>query len=549
MAGADWGSEWDGVADVVVVGCGAAGASAGATAASEGASVIILEKAPFAGGTTAKSGGMMWIPNNPLLRAQGLTDDRGDAVRYMARMAYPVLYNPDHETLGLPVDRYRMLEAFYDNGPAAIEHLVDIGAVAVEPVAYPDYFAHLPVDAGHSGRTIQPELPPDWTSGRDPMGGQTLVDDLLRYAEQHGGELRVEHEAVHLLRNEAEEVIGVEAHVGRRTVIIGARRGVIFGSGGFLHDERLALEHLRGPVFGGAAAAEATGDFVRIGIEAGAQLGNMAHAWWSQVVVELAVRRRATTGDIYSPYGDSMLMVNRFGRRAVNEKAPYNERSQAHFEWDPYRGEYPNLLLFMIFDQAVVDSPRLAGELGMFRWPVPLDDRPRQYVIKVDTLDELEPELRSRLARISSHTGGAELDDDFTPTLAKTIDRFNEMAARGRDEDFARGATPIEQTWAGPAREGAPSGAMHPLSPTGPYYCVIVGPGALDTKGGPITDEHARVLSMAGDPIPGLYGAGNCVASPAGQAYWGPGGTIGLAVTFGYVAARHAVAQPDRSPM
>jgi hypothetical protein len=324
---------------------------------------------------------------------------------------------------------------------------------------------------------------------------------------------------------------------------------VIFGSGGFLHDERLALEHLRGPVFGGAAAAEATGDFVRIGMEAGARLGNMAHAWWSQVAVELAVRRRATTGDIYSPYGDSMLMVNRFGRRAVNEKAPYNERSQAHFDWDPYRGEYPNLLLFMMFDQAVVDSPRPEGERGMFRWPVPLDDRPRQYVIKVDALDELEAELRDRLTRLSAHTGGMELDDDFTANLAKTVDRFNEMAARGHDEDFARGETPIEQTWAGPARDGAPTGTMHPLSPTGPYYCVILGPGALDTKGGPITDEHARVLSMAGDPIPGLYGAGNCVASPAGQAYWGPGGTIGLAVTFGYVAARHAVAQPDRSPM
>jgi succinate dehydrogenase/fumarate reductase flavoprotein subunit len=544
----DWGSEWDGVADVVVVGCGAAGASAAATAASEGASVIILEKAPFAGGTTAKSGAMMWIPNNPLLRDQGLVDDRNDALRYMARTAYPVLFDPDDDTLGLPADRYRMLEAFYDNGSAAIEHHLATGAITVEAVPYPDYYAHLPVDAGHSGRTIQPELPQGWTSGRDPMGGQMLVDDLLRYTEQHGGELRVEHEAVHLLRNEAEEVIGVEAHVGRRTVIIGARRGVIFGSGGFLHDERLALEHLRGPVFGGAAAAEATGDFVRIGMEAGAQLGNMAHAWWSQVVVELAVRRRATTGDVYSPYGDSMLMVNRFGRRAVNEKAPYNERSQAHFDWNPYRGEYPNLLLFMIFDQAVVDSPRPEGEAGMFRWPVPLDDRRRQYVIKVDSLDELADELRERLARIASHTGGVELDDDFTATLAKTIDRFNEMAARGRDDDFDRGATPIEQTWAGPARDGAPTGTMHPLSPTGPYYCVILGPGALDTKGGPITDERARVLSMAGEPIPGLYGAGNCVASPAGQAYWGPGGTIGLAVTFGYIAARDAVGQPDRSP-
>jgi hypothetical protein len=123
----------------------------------------------------------------------------------------------------------------------------------------------------------------------------------------------------------------------------------------------------------------------------------------------------------------------------------------------------------MIFDQAVVDSPRPEGEGGMFRWPVPLDDRPRQYVIKVDTLEDLEAELRERLARLSPHTGGLKLEDDFTASLAKTVDRFNEMAARGRDDDFARGATPIEQTWAGPAREGAPTGTMYPLSPTGPY--------------------------------------------------------------------------------
>jgi 3-oxosteroid 1-dehydrogenase len=82
---------------------------------------------------------------------------------------------------------------------------------------------------------------------------------------------------------------------------------------------------------------------------------------------------------------------------------------------------------------------------------------------------------------------------------------------------------------------------MYPLSPTGPYYCVILGPGALDTKGGPITDEYARVLGVDGEPIPGLFGAGNCIASPAGQAYWGPGGTIGPAITFGYIAARTAV--------
>ena len=545
--GADttWGEEWDHVADVVVVGCGAAGAAAAATAASDDLKVVVLEKAPFAGGTTAKSGGMMWIPNNRLLRDKGMVDDRDSTLRYMARTSYPVLYDPTSETLGLPPDRYRLIEAFFDFGAAAIEHLSATGAAEFELVDYPSYYAHLPEETCPVGRSIQPVLAPDYDPRRDPTGGQLLVEHLMAYAEARGSQLLVEHQAMHLVRNEADEVIGVEARVGRRTVLIGARRGVIFASGGLLHDERLALEHLRGPVFGGAAAEEATGDFVRIGIEAGAQLGNMAHAWWDQVVVELALRKRSTSADVYAPFGDSMLMVNRFGRRAVNEKAPYNERTQAHFQWDPLRGEYPNLLLFMIWDEAVVLSP----ERTIFRWPVPTDPtRTRDYLITVDSLEELAGPLSEHLEQIETHTGGARLDPAFTANLMHTIARFNEMAEKGQDDDFGRGDTPIEERWAGPVRDGVPTGTMHPLAPEGPYWCVILGPGALDTKGGPMTDEHARVLALDGDPIPGLYGAGNCVASAAGQAYWGPGGTVGPAVAFGYLAARHAASEHDRSP-
>lgn len=542
---ARWGDEFDRVVDIVVVGCGAAGASAAVTAVAAGQSVMILEKAQHVGGTTARSGGMMWIPNNPLLREAGRTDDREAAIRYMCRTAYPTLYRSDSPTLGLPEDRHAVIAAFYDNGAAALEHHRALGCMPLQPVDYPAYFSHLELDEVGVGRSVDPELPADHVPTRDQTGGELLVERLVDYAVAHGADLRVGHEVVDLVRNEDGEVVGVLAHAGKQNALIGARRGVIFASGGFLHNERLVLDFLRGPVFGGAAAETATGDFVRIGINAGAQLGNMSHAWWAQDILQMVARNRVASFDVYSPFGDSMIQVNRHGRRAVNEKAPYNERGPVHFAWDFARAEYPNLLMFMIFDEAVVSNPHR----DMFRWPVPTSpERAKDFVLVADTLDELTAAIEDELERYADATGGIRLAEDFLPNLRRTVERFNEMARAGVDEDFGRGGSPIEQRWAAARREDAASASMYPLSDTGPYYCVILTPGALDTKGGPVTDEHARVLSVNGGPIPGLYGAGNCIAAPAGQTYWGPGGTVGPAVAFGYIAAKHAAAQSPRAP-
>ncbi len=120
------------------------------------------------------------------------------------------------------------------------------------------------------------------------------------------------------------------------------------------------------------------------------------------------------------------------------------------------------------------------------------------------------------------------------------------MALAGVDEDFHRGSTPVERKWAGRRRSGVPNRTMHPFRDTGPYHAVLLGPAALDTKGGPVTDEFARILSVEGKPIAGLYGAGNCISSPAGQAYWGPGGTVGPALVFGHIAGSAAAGESDR---
>jgi hypothetical protein len=169
-------------------------------------------------------------------------------------------------------------------------------------------------------------------------------------------------------------------------------------------------------------------------------------------------------------------------------------------------------------------------------------------VISAATLTELGEKLDARLTELAPHIGGVRLDARFADNLAAAVKRFNDFAASGVDLDFHRGETPIERSWAGlcTPREGAVN-SMHPLSDSGSYHCIILGAGALDTKGGPVVDERGRVMGVDGSPIPGLYGAGNCIASPTGHGYWGPGGTIGPATLFGYIAGCDAAGRPARS--
>lgn len=535
-----WGSEWTRVVDVVVVGSGVAGLTAAVTASGKGSSVVVLERGTLPGGTTAKSGGVLWIPNNKYMRARGLVDQRADALRYMAKSAYPTLYNAATPTLGLPVEKYRLLEAFYDTGYVAVDALTHAGILALEEIFYPDYYAEMPEDTAPEGRALKPVAWEGFRRGIDKLEGQILIDQLIAGCEKLGVTLQMASRVLNPLKNEAGEVIGLEVRVGHRTELIGVRQGIVFATGGFLHNESLAREFLRGPVMGGAAAEGCTGDFVNIGTQLGASLGNMSHAWWAQLVVELAIRNRSTLRDVYSPFGDSMVMVNRHGKRVMNEKATYNERGQVHYHWDAGRREYPNYLMFWLFDDALVNNP----QASRFRFPIPAPDEKLAYVISAPTLNELGEAIRARLSKLAAFTGGVTLAAEFDANLDATLTRFNAMAALGKDLDFARGESAIEKAWAQAPREGAVTGAMHPFAETGPYHCIVLGPAALDTKGGPITNEKAQVLFQSGEPIPGIYGAGNCVASPAGQAYWGAGGTIGVALTFGYIAGEQ-VAQRE----
>lgn len=537
-------------ADVLVVGTGGSGFAAAISAAAEGRSVIVFERNDHIGGTTGASGGTAWIPNNRSLRDQGKEDPRDFALKYMCRLAYPQYYVADHPTLGLPDDAYELIATFYDRGSEAIDHLTDIGVFDLmadtrapdldNPMempsgnllaGFPDYGAELEEEKLPTGRHLFPR-----------PGTPGMVDQLEAGAAAHGVQVVLGHQVRGLIQDDDGAAVGLELQYGHNARIARARRGVIFASGGYAHNVELVRRYLPGRVFGTCATLGAQGDFVQIGIEAGAKLGNMKNAWWKQVPLEAALRS-PTPPSVWLPWGDAMIHVNKYGSRVVDEKMPYHDRSQAHLVYDPTRREYPNLALFMIFDDTVATSHSRAG----MRQPLPAPGEPiPDWIISADTLEELAAQIDARLAANGDAVAGLRLDVSFTDTLASTIERFNGFATTGVDEDFGRGSAPIGQAWNGPNREGSPNPTMAPFAPQGPYHAVIVCAGILDTNGGPVTNTSAQVLNHYDTPIPGLYGAGNCVASPAGQAYWGPGATIGLGITYGYIAGLNSAAEPER---
>lgn len=355
-------------------------------------------------------------------------------------------------------------------------------------------------------------------------------DGLLAAAERHGARLTLEARVVDAHMNTKDEVVGVEVRRRRQELLIGARNGVVFATGGFLHNPRLVEDLLRWPPLGGVAAPTSTGDLVRIAARAGARLSAMNQAWWDQVVVEPALGNRQTARDVFYAYGDAMIMVNNRGERAVNEKSPYSERGQAHFFWDSGRHEFPNRILFMVFDGSVrgSESRGLLAPAGTRtgRFPVPHPDESPDYLISGETWADLAKAIATRLSHLSAQLGDLRLVPDFGARLEHTVRRFNQFARDGHDHDFLRGETDIEKAW-GKTESGWTGMSMAPFRDTGPCRCVLLGPGALDTKGGARTDPGGCVVSWSGDLVPGLFAAGTCAAMISGQAYWGPGATLG----------------------
>jgi succinate dehydrogenase/fumarate reductase flavoprotein subunit len=556
--GANTARHWDRTVDVVCVGSGAAACSAAIAAIDHGSSVAVFEKMPVAGGTTSKSGGAVWIPNNRFLRAAGLKDERADALRYMARCSYPRFYNDSTATLGIPELQYQLLEAFYDNGSTAIDRLIELNAVHfrlftmyfLEKMA-PDYADHLPENRTPRGRCLEPFTPAATAeptkkdtgfNASTALGpGALLIQQMTAWLKDHAVSINTEHRVTQLIvQNGA--VVGVEVAVDDKTINVRAKRGVIFGSGGFAHNYEYVRRYQPG-LAGACAKTSSTGDFIAIGTEAGALMGALNTAWMLEVVLEEALETPAVGMGVFLVPGDSMILVNKYGRRVVNEKRSYNDRSKIHFEFDPTKEEYPNQYLFIVGDERTLDA--FAGS-----FPYPVDRREVSYLIQGSNWEELVTNVRKRLESLRPRIGDIELSEDFSQSLAATVKRFNEFARLGRDTDFGRGDQNYDKDFhqvSSTPRAGSkfkanamPNVTMHPFAPTGPYFAIMVAAGALDTNCGPMINGRAEVLGWDAKPIPGLYGAGNCIAGPAGAGYWGGGGTIGPALTFGYIAGKNA---------
>jgi len=559
--------DWDRTADVVVVGGGIAGLTTFVNALDLGASAILVDKSSEPGGTSAKAGAGMMVPNNRFLRGLGRGESKEDFARFLARVGRPALYDPDHPTFGLAEWEKDLIDLFFETSAVGLERLEALGAI--ETMHIPDWpsYNDLDEDGCRYGRVL-------FTVHEGEIGtGATALARMRATAERLGGTVLPGHRVAGVFRNREGAVVGVRTSTTSGEAAIRARKAVVFATGGFVHNEELAREHLGGFYPGGCAARTSEGDLVPIASALGVPLFNMGTAWGAPVQLERALARDPALIANFNLAGDSIIEVNKYGVRLRNEKTTYNDRTQAHFAWDPTRVEYPNWLVFPVWDHRC--ALQFCGEAGIddgnvippSREPAaPSGARRRQpgigttvspkgavdawkYVVSGTTLEELAAALDARLASLGSGARGVRLDGEFAARLKQSIEQFNGYARAGRDPDFHRGETSIEAYFHGtPAADNdLPNGLLYPLSDHGPYYATILAPGAIDTKGGPKVNRRLQILDAAGQPVPGLYGVGNCVASASGGAYWSAGSTFGPYVGFGYAAAQSAVAEPNHS--
>ena len=490
------------------------------------------------------SGGIVWIPAHHRSPDGELTVE--DAMRYL-------------EAQSLGAMDTELVETLVRTGPEMLDFVEAHSELRFEIAeGFPDYKPELPGGRPSGGRSLNAKpfdlarlgdwrdritsFPADWSnvgidaetrarihasvdeSLADPcVAGTALVAGLLKGLLDVGVVPVTEARAVELIapagrseatREDSGRIVGVRITHGGKDLRVRARRGVVLGTGGFEWDPRLVEAHLRGPMHGPVSPPNNTGDGLRMAMAHGADLANMGEAWWVPIVqipgdtIDGHQRSRSVRLERTRPRS---IIVNRAGKRFLNEAGEYNSMAGPFHHLDPRFG-YLNDPAWIVFDALHLKK---YGFLGI----EPDGVVPDWYCKSGD------------LAELGAKTG---IDPEG---LARTIDAWNHAVAGESDPDFGRGSSAYDGYW---GDNSAATPALQTLGPidTAPYFAVPVTVGAMGTKGGPRTDGDGRVLHVNGEPIAGLYAAGNAMAGVTGKAYGGAGGTIGPAMVFGYRAGR-----------
>lgn len=542
--------------DVIVVGTGVAALSSAISAADRHLRILMLESTQRWGGSSAMSGGALWLPNNPLMQRAGAGDSRDEALTYL------------EETVGDagPATTRARKEAFVDNVSGFVALAERHGVQFTRAADYPDYYPELP--GGKIGRSVevQPfdvhEIDEWWATsrGQDGVPAPVKADDfwlLSRAWSTPGGLLRgaqvVGRFAAMLLRRQrlvgmgaavtaslleialrlgveirlsspVEEFIisdgvvrGVRYGASGHTREAYARRGVVLASGGFDHNTAWRQR------YHGVDGTDSSGSRGNLGtplaaaMHIGAAVDLMDDAWWGASIPPASFKSKAEflVSERSMPYS---MIVDASGNRFANESESYVDLGHHMFE----RFETVPGPCWMITDvrhqrrylRTYALNPRATRAMTAAK-----------IMVKAGTL----PQLASRIGV------------DRTALVA-TVNRFNRLCRSGVDQDFGRGNSAYDRYYGDPLIRPNPN--LGPIE-KGPFTAVKVVPGDLGTKGGVVTDESARVLREDGSVIAGLYAAGNASAAVMGRTYPGAGATLGPAAVFGYIAGRHLADAED----